>query len=284
MSLEVLLGPTPRDWPNVKVEADELVQSWMPAEPDNGSEWFVAGFPQPVYATAVEIAELKNPGAVVKISVAANYAGSKTQWATVWTGAAQEDVPNAPRTFSPAICPAFDVLTQWVRVDLATDKVQGFQWLVAVTLLGTTDGQNDWVLSPTGNLLYVPTPGITLLDGSEIVDSFDVVVMDCSTDEGAPLPVAIPSSLRTSAIGRSTNDETHFGTSQEVKSTVGIFELVEIDLSGPIQHLTIAADEVILADEFQLHVVGSSCFLIEVYYGTGSHPTSQTSGNQDLTA
>eukprot|EP00951_Prasinocladus_malaysianus_P004729 scaffold33413_cov35-Prasinocladus_malaysianus.AAC.1 len=236
LSLDNLLGPTPREWPNVKFETSEPVPAWLPAEPSAGNEWFVVGFPQPVHATAVEVAELQNPGTIVKISVATKYAGNNTEWVTVWTGAPEEDVPNAPRTFSPAICPAFDVLTQWVRVDLATDAVQGYQWVVAVTLLGTTEDQNDWVLSPDGGLMYTPTPGVTLLEESEIEDSFDVVVMDCSTDEGAPAPVVIPGDLRKAVIESSTT----------------------------------------LEKDFELQIVRSACFLMESDVGDGSFPKSDS--------
>eukprot|EP00951_Prasinocladus_malaysianus_P033329 scaffold329523_cov46-Prasinocladus_malaysianus.AAC.1 len=109
--LEALLGPPPRNWPDIEIDDDKPVDGvWVPALPNAGEEWFVVGFPQPVHATAVEVAELSLPGAIVKISVAFEYAGNQTDWVPIWSGPAQ-DVPDQPRTFSPAICPAFGTMT-----------------------------------------------------------------------------------------------------------------------------------------------------------------------------
>ena len=43
--------------------------SWRTREPDAGEEWIEVRFAQPVYATAVEVYETLNPGAVTSVKV-----------------------------------------------------------------------------------------------------------------------------------------------------------------------------------------------------------------------
>eukprot|EP00951_Prasinocladus_malaysianus_P028615 scaffold261363_cov42-Prasinocladus_malaysianus.AAC.1 len=257
--LEILLGPPPRNWPDIELEDNGFEAAYIPSQPNGGEEWFVVGFPQPVHATAVEIAELSGPGAVVKISVASEYAGNKTNWVPIWSGPTQ-DVPDQPRTFSPAICPAFGTMTRFVRVDIRTDLVEGYQKFVAVTLLGTTDDGNDWVLSSDGSLLYVPTPGVEILEGADLDDSFAAVVMDCSTEAAEPAPVFLPDSMRKAALKASA--ASFFGAEQEVLSIAGSMDEVVIDISGPVKHLSAALGRDVAAEEFEVKLMSSACFLI----------------------
>ena len=103
--------------------------AWVTGEPDRGEEWIEVRFTLPVFATAVEVHEALNPGAVVRILVR----DFEDQLHVVWAG---ED----PNDTCPAVLRAdFAQLpfpANSVRVELNTTLVPGYNQLDAVKLVG----------------------------------------------------------------------------------------------------------------------------------------------------
>ena len=103
--------------------------AWVTGEPDRGEEWIEVRFAQPVFATAIEVHEALNPGAVVRILIR-DFSGELHE---VWAG-------KDPNDTCPAVLRAdFEPLafaSNTVRVELNTALVPGFNQLDAVKLVG----------------------------------------------------------------------------------------------------------------------------------------------------
>ena len=258
-----LLGGRPASWPNSSPTLH--YKSWRPKCTDCGPQWFVVGFPTPVQATSLEIVELSGPGSVVGISVATDYAGNQTDWVSVWSGQPQ-DLPDEPRIFTPPICPAIGLLTRWVRVNLQTDNSETFASIASVSLLGTREDKLDMVTSPDGAILYRPRPGISLMDGEELEDSFEVEVSDCSSGSSAPETVVIPVAQWRAAA--SAVNTAFFGSLQQSQAVVDEPAEVSVSVAEAVGHLSAALGRSIAPEEFSLKVLPSACFDISLPNGS----------------
>ena len=110
-------------------DSDRSANAWRPQTPDDGVEWIDLNFLAPVHATAIEIYETVNPGAVTRVFVR----NLDFELHEVWSG---ED----PSTGCPAILHIdFERLpfaTTRVRIELNTSLVPGFNYIDAVKLVG----------------------------------------------------------------------------------------------------------------------------------------------------
>jgi hypothetical protein len=103
-------------------------ESWRPGTPDGGTEWVEVWFDQSVHASAIEVYQSLNPGAIVRVLVR----DLEGELHEVWAG---ED-PN--RT-----CPAvlridfepLDFAANSVRVELNTALVAGWNQIDAVKFI-----------------------------------------------------------------------------------------------------------------------------------------------------
>ena len=108
--------------------AGDMVTAWASANPDGQPEWLELQYEKPVTAHLIEIYESYNPGAVTKI--------------TAWDGRGQETVvwqgadPLAATTGKgiASIVPQHQIMTDRIRVYLASDKVLGWNEIDAVGL------------------------------------------------------------------------------------------------------------------------------------------------------
>ena len=103
--------------------------AWHPATPDRGTEWIEGLFGQPVHATAVEVHESFNPGAITRILVR-NLDG---QLHEVWSG---EDLNTTCPSVLRVDFEPLDFPTNRIRVELNTTLVPGFNQIDAIKLIG----------------------------------------------------------------------------------------------------------------------------------------------------
>lgn len=203
-----------------------------------------------MYVTQIAIYELFAPGAVVRLSVAADYAGNATDWRTIWSGYPDTTLGNGARTFTPPVCPDTDVRAQWLRIDLDTSPTEDWNALAGVAVFGTSVGANEWVKSQSDRLIYVPTPGV-LYAG----DTFAVVTSDCSIGEGPPLDIVIPQH------SQGTRDMEHLGAPLELTVSPRSSIRIEAPLADAAAHLAAALGEpAIDPGEFSVTVLPSACF------------------------
>ncbi len=126
-SVGSMLGP-----PQAKCEFnafDFIDSSWRTRNPDDGEEWVEVRFSTSVFATAVEVHETLNPGAITGIFLR----DPEGQWHSVWEGSdpsrscpAVLRVDFSSRTFA----------SSEVRIELNTALLPGWNQLDAVKLIG----------------------------------------------------------------------------------------------------------------------------------------------------
>ena len=110
--------------------------AWVPSTQDSGPEWVELNYAIPVYATAVEVHQSLNPGAVSAIYVR----DIDGVLRVVWTGV--DSTRSCPAVLR-AEFPALPVRARIVRVEMATDRVPGFNAIDAVRLVGVPAGGRD---------------------------------------------------------------------------------------------------------------------------------------------
>ena len=110
-------------------DEDYSATAWRPGTPDGGEEWIELRYEQPVFASAVEVYETLNPGAVTRVLVR-DFEG---QLHEVWAGTDPNDTcPAVLRVDFERLAFPINV----VRVELNTALVPGFNQIDAVKLIG----------------------------------------------------------------------------------------------------------------------------------------------------
>jgi len=110
-------------------DRDFAAGSWRPTTRDRGLEWIEVRFARPVNATAIEVYETLNPGAITRV-VIIDADGNEHE---VWTG---ED-PNriCPSVFRVDF-PRIDIPANTLRIELDTAKIPGWNQIDAIKLIG----------------------------------------------------------------------------------------------------------------------------------------------------
>lgn len=121
--------------------------AWASADRNNGLQWVELGFAEAVYVDSVEIYEIFNPGAIVKIELLDTIGGSHL----IWEGTGGPAGSTA-RVFS-AKNGIVTVPCNGVRITLDTDSVSGWNEIDAVSITGSRNstwphaqGASDMVL------------------------------------------------------------------------------------------------------------------------------------------
>ena len=113
---------------NINEDYDQW--AWRPGTPDGGAEWVEVWFGQSVFATAIEIHQSLNPGAITRVQVR----DLEDQLHEVWAG---ED----PSRTCPAVLridfEPLEMATNPVRIELNTALIPGWNQIDAVKLIGT---------------------------------------------------------------------------------------------------------------------------------------------------
>jgi hypothetical protein len=247
-----MLGAPPKGWSDSDREESSRPFYWTPACSNCGHEFIVLGFLEPVYVMSIEVYELFSPGAVVRLSVASDYDGNRTDWHTLWSGFPKA-VDSPPRVFSPDICPDTSVHARWLRVDILTNTTSQVNMFVGAAVYGNTADASDWVYDSgdvVGRLLYVPTPGVTVAAG---VDSFDIATSDCSTGESGAVQVAVPAF-------DPVDPAAHFGEPIALEVSLGATMDVEVSLNNAAEHLSAALGHEVDQSEFEIELQPSACF------------------------
>ena len=103
--------------------------AWRPNAPDSDKEWLEVGFAAPVHATAIEVYETVNPGAITRVFVR----DLDVELHEVWSG-------DDPGSGCPAILRIdFDRLpfpTNRVRIELNPSLVSGLNYIDAIKIIG----------------------------------------------------------------------------------------------------------------------------------------------------
>eukprot|EP01137_Pigoraptor_chileana_P013772 Opistho-2@67664 len=194
-SVSNVLGP-----PDVYPRYADNQRAWQPLL-DRGEEFVVLEYPFSIYPTGVTVYETFKPGAVVRLSVAAEWLGPQTVWSVLWEGGVQ-DVPERARIFSPHTCPR-TVPTRFLRVDLNTKLRPGWNSIDAVGMIGYSRVPEGRIADPAGRVVYVPASGV-YADAGVDFDSFSFKSEDCDagsiSDGVITLERHVPSAATLSAL------------------------------------------------------------------------------------
>ena len=125
-------------------DSDAGANAWRPNSSDSSAEWLEVGFVTPVHATAIEVHETVNPGAVTRILVR----DLDFELHEVWSG-------DDPGSGCPAILRIdFDRLpfpTNRVRIELNPSLVSGLNYIDAVKLIGEPIGDFQTLFERLGD-------------------------------------------------------------------------------------------------------------------------------------
>ena len=118
--------------------------AWRPGTPDSGAEWTEVWFERPVLATAIEIHQSLNPGAITRVQVR----DLEGELHEVWAG---ED----PSRTCPAVLridfEPLSVASNSVRIELNTALIPGWNQIDAIKLIGTPVPEFDSVFMRLGD-------------------------------------------------------------------------------------------------------------------------------------
>jgi len=131
--------------PNTECETSAIGNfdgfSWRAGQPDDGEEWIELRYSLPVWASAIEVYESFNPGAITALSVLDEHG----QWLNVWKG---EDENRACPSTLRIEFPRLEFSTRQVRLELDTAKIPGWNQIDAVKLVGIPDRSFTTYFSP----------------------------------------------------------------------------------------------------------------------------------------
>ncbi|HBN97590.1 MAG TPA: hypothetical protein DDZ66_14985 [Firmicutes bacterium] len=119
--------------PNFYPNYGDSTYAWAPASMNDGLQWIELGFLEAVYVDYVEIYEIFNPGAVVKIELIDETGRPHLMW---------EGTGGRAATTARVFCIKNALVTvpcNKVRVTLDTDAVGGWNEIDAVSLTGSYD-------------------------------------------------------------------------------------------------------------------------------------------------
>lgn len=119
--------------PNVYPQHGDLAQAWASQSADGHAEWIELGYDTPVAASAVEIFETFNPGAVETVELITT-SGRRIE---LRPASAQEPVSGARRLVIATPCTSEPIAA--VRVNLASQAVAGWNEIDAVGLVACAD-------------------------------------------------------------------------------------------------------------------------------------------------
>ncbi len=141
-----------RSWSPVQMTGEpdtpiggDLGTAWASKSPQMGRVWIELTYAQAVTPSQIRIRETLAPGAVARIAVR-----DGTEWRTLWEGEAGAEA--APRWFAPRI-ESVDFTTHTVRLELDTDRADGWNEIDAVELIGV-GGLRQWAQSARASTSY----------------------------------------------------------------------------------------------------------------------------------
>jgi HAMP domain-containing protein len=119
--------------------------AWAPATQDGGMEWLQVDFPRSVEPVAIVVHENCGPGAIIRLT-ALDDSGRET---SIWQGVS----PSSGAISATRFPISRSVVTQRIKIYLDTAKVEGWNEIDAVQIIGK-DGSLQWAVGATASSSY----------------------------------------------------------------------------------------------------------------------------------
>lgn len=126
-------------------EGGDLGTAWAAKGQEMGDVWVELDYERAVVPAAVRIRETLCPGGVARVLAR----GPDGSWVTLWEGTA--DAASPPRWFEPPLTGSA-VAASTIRLVLDTDRVQGWEEIDAVELVG--GGEAQWAKAARSSSSY----------------------------------------------------------------------------------------------------------------------------------
>lgn len=127
------------------MRAGDIQTAWAALRPDDGTEWLKLGFQREVTVAEVRVRETFNPGAVSKVVA---IPGGDEEEVLLWQGL--DLTREAPASFVVKVPADKEVKAKVVKVYLETGRVQGWNEIDAVELVGR-DGSRQWAATASAS-------------------------------------------------------------------------------------------------------------------------------------
>ncbi|KAK3282215.1 hypothetical protein CYMTET_10036 [Cymbomonas tetramitiformis] len=167
-----VIGPNDA-WP----EYADSKNGWDKSRENVGYEYGIFEFPSSLYVSAVIVYEVFNAGSITRISVASEWAGAATDWFPLWEGL-PEPITMA-YLHSPPLCPCLATPVKYVRLELNTSAVPGWNNIDALEMQGTRQFPKGRVSDLGGSVFYHPPSGFHSTTSSSLADAFEFTSTDC---------------------------------------------------------------------------------------------------------
>ncbi|KAK3259615.1 hypothetical protein CYMTET_31396 [Cymbomonas tetramitiformis] len=160
----------------------DSVKGWDFQLENGGLEFGVFEFPKALYIVKITIYLTQNPGHVYRIRATDVWEGSNTNWVTLWEGVAAP-MPPLATMFEPPICIDVRDKMKFVRIDMDTAAVPGWNANDAIMMTGADSIPRGIVLSPSGAIKIRPPPGFHSPDGNSSFLQLAYRASDCQNQE-----------------------------------------------------------------------------------------------------